>query len=112
MRRKLPLPSASIHRVARGAAAIALPARRIGGVAADHHRVAGAEREVVDLAERQQLRHAAGGVERERAIVAEERLAVRGHEQDAGRRASSRAPCTSGPSHVMRRAGPPSAGIR
>ena len=62
--------------VARGAAAIALPARRIRRVAADHLRVAGAERQVVDLAERHQLRHAARQVERVRAVVAEERLPV------------------------------------
>ncbi len=47
---------------------------------------------MIDLAERQQLRQAARGVERERAVVAEERLAVRGHEQDVPVAASSRAP--------------------
>ena len=45
--------------VAGRAAAIALPARRIGGVAADHLRVARTVRQVIDLPERHQLRHAA-----------------------------------------------------
>ncbi len=63
------------------AAAIALPARGVRRVAADDLRVAGSQREVIDLSQRQQLRHAARGVERERAVVAEERLAVRRHEE-------------------------------
>jgi hypothetical protein len=64
------------------AAAIALPARGIGGVAADHLRIAGTERQMVDLPERNDRRHAAGERQRERAVVAEERLAVRRDEQD------------------------------
>ena len=63
------------------AAAIALPARGVRRVAADDLRVAGSQREVIDLSQRQQLRHAARGVERERAVIAEERLAVRRHEE-------------------------------
>ena len=59
MRRKSPLPFGVDPQVTGGAAAIALPARGIGRVAADHRRLAGAERQVIDLSERQQLRHAA-----------------------------------------------------
>ena len=87
MRRNVPAALGVDPQVARGAAAVALPARGVGGVAADHHRLAGTEREVVHLAQRQELRQAARGVERVRAVVAEERLAVRGDEQDVARRA-------------------------
>jgi len=68
--------------VARRAAAIALPARRIRRVAADHARAAGAEGQVIHLAQRERLRQAAGRVDRVRAIVAEERLALGGDEHD------------------------------
>ena len=69
--------------VAGGAAAVALPARRVGGVAADHLRLARAEGKVVHRPERQQLRQPAVDTEREGAMVAHERLAVRADEQDA-----------------------------
>jgi hypothetical protein len=64
------------------AAAIALPAPGIGGVAADDSRVAGAFGQVIHLSQFEHLRHAAGRAERERAIVTEERLPVGGNEQD------------------------------
>ena len=64
------------------AAAVALPAGGIAGIAAEHHRVARTERQMVHLSQRQQLRHAAGRIERERAVVAEERLPVRRHERN------------------------------
>ena len=69
-------------KVSRRAAAITLPPCRVRGVAADHHRLAGTVGEMVHLAQRQELRHAAGGIERVRAVVAEERLAVRSDEED------------------------------
>jgi hypothetical protein len=68
--------------VAGRAAAVALPPRRVGGVAADDARAAGTVREVIHLPQLQQLRHPAGGVDRPGAIVAEERLAPGRHEQD------------------------------
>ena len=68
--------------MAGGAAAVAFPARRVGGVAADDLRVARPEREVVHLPQRQHLRRAAFGRDRVGAHVAEERLAVRADEQD------------------------------
>jgi len=70
-----------------GAAAIALPARRVGSVAADHLALAGTEREVVDLAVGQRPRRAAAGADDEGVMVAEERLAL-GRDVDdlAGRR--------------------------
>ncbi len=71
---------------ARGAAAIALPARRVGGVAADHLALAGTEGEVVDLAPGQRPRRAAGGADDEGVVVAEEGLALGGDVDDLARR--------------------------
>ena len=68
------------------AAAVALPARRVGGVAADDPRPAEAPRQVVDLAQPQRLRHAAGRVEAEGLVVAEEGLSVGADEQDVALR--------------------------
>ncbi len=68
--------------MARGAAAVAFPARGIGGVAADDLRVARPEGEVIDLAVRQHFRQPAVDTQRECAIVAEERLPMRRDEQD------------------------------
>ena len=78
-------------KMSRGTAAIALPARGVGGVASDHHRLAWSEGQVVHLSERQHLRHAARGVQRVRAVIAEERLAVRRDEQNVpvGREAAN-----------------------
>ncbi len=88
-----------------GSAAITLPARRVGGVAADEPGVARAEREVVDLPVRQELRHPAGGVERVGAVIAEERLAVGRHEQDVTvRREAAHHDVGPQPRHPPRRA--------
>ncbi len=111
MRRNVPLPVGIDPQVSRGSAAVAFPARRVGGVAADDLGLAGAEGEVIDLAQRQQLRHAAVRIEGKRAIVAEERLAVGRDEEDAtlGRKAAHQH-VGAKPCHPPR--GPPSAGIR
>lgn len=69
--------------VPRGTAAIALPARGIGGVAADDEGASRPVGEMIDLAPGQQLRQPARDVDRVRAIVAEEGLPVRRHEEDA-----------------------------
>ena len=78
--------------VAGGAAAITLPARRVGGVAADHARPAGAEGEVVDLPQRQPFGQSAGGRDGPGVPVAEEGLAVVAAKDDAaiGRPAAHR----------------------
>ncbi len=70
----------------RGAAAVALPARRVGGVAPDDHGLAGAVGQVIDLAVGKHFRQPAIDGKRERAVVAEERLPVRRDEQDAALR--------------------------
>ena len=72
--------------VTRGAAAIPLPARGIGRVASDHANVVGAKRKMIHLAERQHRWQSTAGRQRERAVIAEERLAVRGHEHDVALR--------------------------
>jgi len=69
--------------MAGGATAVAFPARRVGGVAADHARAARPQRQMVDLAQRQALGRAAVGVDGEGVQVAEERLAVVAGKQDA-----------------------------
>ncbi len=69
-----------------GAAAVALPACRVGGVATDDPRAAGAEGQVVDLTQVHRLWHAAGRIEREGLVVAEEGLAPGADEQDVALR--------------------------
>jgi len=87
------------------AAAIALPARRVGRVAPDHLRAARAERQVIDLAERDHLRRAALDRQRERAIVAKEWLSVCADEQDAAvGRPSAHHHVGAEPGHAARRA--------
>ena len=66
--------------------AIALPACRVGGIAPDDPGVARPEAQVVHLPQVQRLRHAAGRVEREGLVVAEEGLAMRADEQDVALR--------------------------
>ena len=93
-----------------GTAPVSLPARRIGGVAADHASLAGAEGEVVDLAPGKGARHAALGGDREGVMIAKEGLGLCRHEHDL---ASGRPPRTSvsAPSQVRRVATPPSAAM-
>ena len=68
--------------VPRRPATVALPARRVGGVASDEAGSGGAEGEVVDLPIGQHLRRAPQRVERPGAVVAKERLAEGRDEQD------------------------------
>jgi hypothetical protein len=68
-------------------AAVTLPACRVVGVAADRDAAAGAEGDVVDLAEAKGARRAARRRDGERLVIAEERLTLRRHVGDlAGRR--------------------------
>ena len=95
--------------VAGGAAPVALPARRVGGVAADDLRLVlahhGPEGEVVHLPQRQHLRCATFGRNRERAVVAEEGLAMRRDEQDvAGGRPAAHQRVRAEPGEAARRA--------
>src|SRR6185503_14571722 len=69
-----------------GAAAVALPARWVGGVAPDDFYPIALVGEVIHLTVRQELRQAAAGVELEGAVVAEEGLAVGADEDDAALR--------------------------
>jgi hypothetical protein len=64
------------------AALVALPARRIGGVAPDDLGSSRMQREMIDLTVRNELGHATGRIERVRAVVAKERLAIGRDEQD------------------------------
>src|SRR4030095_3606037 len=64
------------------AALVALPACRIGGVAPDDFGSSRMQREMIDLTVRYELWNAAGRIERVRAVVAKERLAIGRDEQD------------------------------
>ncbi len=68
--------------VSRRAAAVTLPARGVRRIASDDARLARPERKMIDLPQRQRGRHSPCRIERERAIVAEERLPVGRDEDD------------------------------
>jgi hypothetical protein len=89
--------------MSRRSAAIALPARGIGGVAADDHGLAGTECQVIDLSQRKHVRQSTGDRKSESAIVAKERLPVRGDEQDAAvRRPAAHENVRTQPRHAPR----------
>jgi len=90
---------------ARGAAAVALPTCRIRRIAADHLGAGRSVAQVIHLPPRQELGQPALRVQRERAVVAEERLAVRADEEDpAFGRPAAHDRVGSEPGHAARRA--------